>query len=138
MSEPVYLRVPPSGELLQIGARPVRVVVIAEAPCAPDWQRRVSEWLVRAGCLYMMAWGPDCSSWDDSVDIANLEEFNYGDIPEDRFVMTTWHTDEPLQDVFWFSKNNAYHPTVPLESTLLFHVSVEDKEREFLNMYAEA
>jgi hypothetical protein len=86
----------------------------------------------------MLAWGPDCSSWDDSVDEANLREFEYGDIPEDRFVMTTWHTNEELREVFWFSKNCASHPSVPLQRTVLFHISAEDRAREFLDLYAEA
>ncbi len=81
----------------------------------------------------MMAWGVNCSQWDDSVDMANIEEFNFGEIPEDRFIMTTWHTDAALAEVFWYSKNNAFHPTVKLKRTILLHICVEDKEREMLD-----
>src|SRR4051812_47720858 len=105
MSDVVHLRVPPGGELPPLSACPTRTVVIAETKCWLGWQEQASTWLLGAGCLYMMAWGPNCSSWDDSVDIANLEEFAYGEIPDDRFVMTTWHSNESLRDVFWFSKN---------------------------------
>jgi hypothetical protein len=138
MSDAMYLRVPPDGELPSLAPCPTRVVVIAETKCWAGWQAEVSAWLVRLGCLYMMAWGPECSSWDDSVDVANLEEFEYKDIPEDRFVMTTWHSDEPLGEVFWFSKNCATHPTVVLQRTVLFHISNQDRGLEFLNLYAEA
>lgn len=138
MSDVIYLRVPPEGELPSLSACPTRAVVIADAKCSPGWQDQVSEWLLRVGCLYMLAWGPDCSSWDDSVDEANLREFEYGHIPEDRFVMTTWHANEPLREVFWFSKNCASHPSVSLQRTVLFHISAEDRAREFLDLYAEA
>lgn len=117
---------------------PNRVVVIVEAEVTPEWQSLVSDWIVRSGCLYMMAWGANCSSWDDSVDIANLEEFKFGEIPEDRFIMTTWHSDESLAEVFWYAKNNALHPTAELEHTVLLHISARAREHELLAAYAEA
>ena len=68
-----------------------------------EWRQTVSEWLVDQGCLYMMAHGDECSLWDDSVDIANLEAFdwNFDDIPEDKHVTTTWHENESLEEVFF-------------------------------------
>jgi hypothetical protein len=116
---------------------PFRAIVIVEAIVSSEWQSLVSDWLVRSGCLYMMAWGANCSSWDDSVDMANIEQFDFDNIPEDRFVMTTWHANEPLDEVFWFSKNNAFHPTVKLKCTVLLHISVNNKETKFLKVYAE-
>ena len=115
-----------------------RVVVIADADVTPVWQASVSDWLVQSGCLYMMAWGNGCSSWDDSVDMANLQQFEFNDIPEDRFVMTTWHTDEPLKEVFWYCKNNAFHPTVEIVRTVLLHIASSPRKSELLRAYAEA
>jgi hypothetical protein len=86
----------------------------------------------------MMAWGEDCSSWDDSVDIANLKRFGYEDISENQFVMTTWHEDEPLEEVFWFSKNSSNHPTKLLKSDLLLHIAAEPRELQLLRAYADA
>jgi hypothetical protein len=86
----------------------------------------------------MMAWGTKCSTWDDSVDIANLEQFDFGEIPDDSFVITTWHADEPLNEVFWFSKNNAFHPTVDLKRTVLLHIAEVDREAELIKSYADA
>jgi hypothetical protein len=140
MSERVeYLCVMPGATLapptIQV---PIRTVVIVEAEVTPAWQELASNWLVKSGCLFMMAWGEKCSSWDDSVDIANLEAFNYAEIPEDKFIITTWHSNEPLTEVFRFSKNLAFHPKVTLESTLLFHISVQNKEHELLQAFLEA
>ena len=140
MSEPVaYLHLKPGSDLPErSGFEPVRMLVVVEAQVSPEWQTALSNWIVKSGCLYMMAWGVECGSWDDSVDMANLEEFEFGDIPEDRFVMTTWHADEPLAEVFWFSKNCAFHPTVEVRHTVLLHIAAESKEHELLAAYAEA
>jgi len=134
-----YLRIQPEFTLPDISAlSPFRSVVIVEDSVTVDWQSLVSAWLVKSGCLYMMAWGKKCSTWDDSVDHANLAEFSYRDIPEDRFVMTTWHAKEPLKEVFWFSKNCADHPVVELLNTLILHVSSYSREKELLSEYADA
>jgi hypothetical protein len=138
MSPPVYLHVEPGAELPQLAAQPSRFVIVADVPCDVQWQSRVSEWLIHAGCLYMMAWGANCGSWDTSVDEANLEAFGYGDIPDDRFVMTTWHERESLSDAFWFAKHNAYHPAVALERTVILHIADRENGDELLRAFAEA
>jgi hypothetical protein len=135
----LYVHVEPDGKLPALATEgPFRTVIVAEAEVSPEWQSEVSNWLVRSGCLYMVAWGTNCSSWDDSVDEANLEEFSYGDIPEDKFVMTTWHSDEPLSEALWFAKNNAFHPKVDLNHTVLLHIAAQGRERELLRAYVDA
>jgi hypothetical protein len=134
-----YLRIEPRAKLPDIAAaKPFRAVVAIEESVAVEWQIAVSEWLVASGCLYMMAWGTECSSWDDSVDAAALEESGYHDIPEKRFVMTTWHEKETLAEVFWYSKNCANHPKVDLPNTLLVHIGGQEREAEFLRSYEAA
>jgi hypothetical protein len=110
--------------------RPFKAVVIVEEEVTPAWRDLVSEKLVNAGCLYMMVWGHECSSWKLSVDIANLEVFEYKDIPEDQFVMTTSHTDEAIEEAFWYAQNLAFHSVVELNHTLILDISpVERGER---------
>ena len=134
-----YLQLKPESPLPDISAlRPFRSIVVIEEAVTPNWQLLVSSWLVKSGCLYMMAWGNECSTWDDSVDLANLEEFSYEDIPEDKFVITTWHEKESLTEAFWFSKNTACHPTVELPNTLLCHISTINREKELLLEFTEA
>lgn len=67
---------------------PFKAVVVIEAEVSKEWQANVSKWLVNSGCFYMMAWGKDCSSWDCSVDLANIDLYE-DEIPEDGFVITT-------------------------------------------------
>jgi hypothetical protein len=61
----------------------------------------------------MMAWGDECSRWDDSVDYANLAAF------------------KSLSEIFWFAEHCAYHSTIDLESTLILHRAVTQQRDEF-------
>ena len=139
IGDPKYLQLQPGSALPDIAAMsPFRAVVIVETSVVSEWQSLVSDWLVQSGCLYMMAWGINCSSWDDSVDAANNGQFNFGEIPENKFVMTTWHDKEPLADLLWFAKNSACHPSVDLDQILLLHISEKNSEDEVLRAYADA
>ena len=111
-----------------------RCIVIIEQDVAPEWRELVSHWLVKSGCVYMMAWGYECEAWDDSVDEAILIAFDYGEIPEDKFVMTTWHEDETLEDVFFFAKNAAF-ARPETSNFLLLHISEQSKEVEFKKLW---
>lgn len=134
-----YLHLPPGSPLPDIAhLSPYRAVVIIEAQVRADWQWKVSDWLVASGCLYMMAWGGDCTTWDDSVDIANLEAFDFEDVPDDRFVYTTWHNDQSLKDVFDFCKRHARHPVVELPRVVLVHIAAQGDEAGMLEVYADA
>jgi hypothetical protein len=134
-----YVHLPPEAHLPSIGeAGPFRAVLVLEQAVADDWQSRVSEWLVKSGCLYMMAWGVECSSWDDSVDWANLSVVGLEDIPDDQFVMTTWHDNEPLAETFWFAGFTAHHPTVPLEHVAIIDIGSTNRESEMLQAYEAA
>jgi hypothetical protein len=59
--------------------------------------------LLRAGCVYMCCWGPDCERVHDLFDRADMELR-----PDGPFAMSTWHRDEPLSDALWFLLFNAY------------------------------
>lgn len=134
----IYLHLNPESVLPEIAEAPTRTVVIVGVDVSPEWQALVSAWIIRSGCLYMMAWGIGCSSWDDSVDWANIDKYGDDPIPDDGFVATTWHTDEPLAEVFWFSKNCATHPVVDLERTMILDISTEDRGNQLLQAYAVA
>ncbi|MFD0727584.1 DUF7684 family protein [Lysobacter brunescens] len=136
---PHYLHLPPGSPLPDIGhLSPFRALVIIEAQVESGWQGKVSDWLVQSGCLYMMAWGHDCTTWDDSVDIANLEAFDYGDIPDECDVFTTWHADESLGEVFDFCKRHARHPVVDLPRVVLVHVALHSDATCMIEAYAAA
>jgi hypothetical protein len=130
-----YVHLRPGDILPELGALPAyKAVVVIEADVSQMWQWEVSRWLVSSGCRYMLAWGKECSSWDDSVDEANLEAFEYEEIPEDRFVMTTWHDDEDLSEVFWFAKHCAHHQAHDFQESVILHISEESRREELEEM----
>ena len=102
-----YLHLASGEDIPRAEARPFRAVLIAEQAVDDAWRHEVATWLVEGGCLYFVAWGESCEAWHDSVDWAVLERFDFGDIPDDRFVMTTWHENEPLSEALWFAGNCA-------------------------------
>lgn len=115
-----------------------KCVLVVEQEVSKEWQAKVSKWLCEAGCRYMMAWGKNCSSWDDSVDLANVIQFEGKSIPDEAVVRTTWHEDESLKEVFWFAKYAAHHESLDLKETIILHVSSEDKHRLFASEYSNA
>jgi hypothetical protein len=58
--------------------------------------------LVASGCRYAVCSGYQCSQWDDAVDFAFL--FSSPDLnpPDERFVMTSWHEKESIEEVAVF------------------------------------
>jgi hypothetical protein len=134
---PVYVQLPAGAEPPTLDPRPCRVVVIIEQDVSPEWQAQISKWIVTVGCLFMMAWGKDCASWDYSVDIANLEDHEWGNIPNSRFVMTTWHDSEPLEEVFWFCRFAAHHSEVELPTVMIVHIAETARCEEILEAYCK-
>lgn len=123
---------------MPVFSEPFRAVIVAETEVSAEWMSAVSEWLVMSGCLYAMSQGPQASQWDTAIDLANLKAHDFGDIPEHKFVMTTWHDDDPLEEVFWFCKNNAFHSTVDLSRTLILHIAARPAGATLLQCYDEA
>jgi hypothetical protein len=131
-----YIQLKPEQAMPDISAlKPFLAILVIDERVSQPWQDLVSRWLVRSGCIYMMACGLNCNAWDDSVDFANIEQFNYGEIPEDELVMTSCHEDETLNDVFYRAKNSAKHACVDFSNILILHISSENKEQEFLALY---
>ena len=138
LSPTIYVHLVPGSPLPDIAIESSRFVVVVEAEVSYEWQKHVSEWMVASGCLYMMAWGRECSSWDDSVDWANIDKFGDNPIPDDEFVFTTWHEDEPLKEVFWFSKTCAKHRSIDMVRTIVLDISAASRKVELLSLYEAA
>src|SRR5438105_8856178 len=139
METPRYLHLKPGDAPPRLeGVAPFKAVVVVDSDVTPEWQGQVSDWLVRSGCQYMMAWGHNCGDWDSSVDEASLAMFDYGEIPDDNFVMTTWHENESLQETFRFSERCAMHPSLELDRTCIVHISPEGGAADLLETFRAA
>lgn len=112
--------------------------MIAELPTSQSWRDDVASWIVQSGCLYFVAWGVECEAWHDAVDWTVLETFDFGDIPDDEFVMTTWHDKEPLVETLWFTSHSALHPNIDLQETLIMHIAHEEQGAAMLRLYNDS
>ncbi|HEX2763679.1 MAG TPA: hypothetical protein VHM92_07530 [Allosphingosinicella sp.] len=122
--EPAYFCISPEQPLPDIsGYRPFKAVLILERETPADWRSNVAAWLVAAGCRYAMTWGIDNEAWHDEIDDAVHVKFDWEEVPDDHFIMTTWH--ENLDETFWFAQFCAYfsYDDVELTNTLLVHVA---------------
>lgn len=133
--KPHYLHLRPDHEPPEFASCPFRAVIIADETVSETWLNQIAKWIVDKGCLYVVAWGVDCEAWHDSVDWASLEIFDYGEIPSDRFIMTTWHNNEPLSEALWFAGQCAFHPDVDLIETVILHISEEAHATRVLQLY---
>jgi hypothetical protein len=138
MEAPRYLHLRPGEAPPRLeGVAPFKAVVVVDSEVTPEWQAQVSDWLARSGCRYMLAWGRKCGDWHTSVDLASLAMFDYGEIPDDDFVMTTEHADESLQETSWFAAGCA-HPSLKLERTYVVHIAPESRPTELLKAFRAA
>jgi hypothetical protein len=132
----MYLN-PVSGSALATyhGKTPYMCIVITSSPTSVKWRNTLSEWLISTGCRYMMAWGEDCGQLHDAVDDANCAKFNYTDIPDQDFIMTTSHESEPLEEVFFFAKFCASQDGMPFEQLLILDVDHINREDELITLF---
>jgi len=134
-----YKQLNPGSGLPDIsGMKPFLAVLVIEDRAEPEWRDTVSKWLVKSGCKYMMAWGTDHTAWDESVDLANLAQFEGGEIPEDELVLATQHGDGSLEQFFAEAKTTAIQDCADFYHTLILHISWENREDEFKSLYSQA
>ena len=68
-----YLHLSPDQAPPQLSSGPFRAVIVSEEEVTQDWRNRIAEWLLKSGCLYVVAWGVECEGWHDTVDWTNLK-----------------------------------------------------------------
>ncbi len=136
--EPRYLHLRPENLPPAMATNPYLAVIIADVSVSDDWLHQIAKWIVEIGTLYVVVWGVDCEKWHDRVDWAVLELFDFNDIPDERFVMTTWHSNEPMSEAFWFAGNCATHPDVELSETIILHIAVETQCAALVQSYRDS
>ena len=71
------------------------------------------------GLVYLVAWGPDCERVHNLFDTIDAEEN-----PEtDTVIMTTWHSEESLEEALWFALFSAW-PAPPYDQDCSSTVAV--------------
>ena len=99
----------------------VTLLVVNDTTITPNEQAHTSDQLVGSSCRYAVCTGHQCSSWDDSIDMAFIESDPNFDPPDERFVMTTWHEDEPIEDLVEYLRwSTVFDDFVPKNFLVLF------------------
>lgn len=96
MSRPFSFVTPFGGEDFAL------LLVIAEPGVPNDERHAVTDKIVRLGCRYACCAGHQCSEWHDCIDYSYLYSDPGFSPPDEKFIMTTWHEDESLEDVAFF------------------------------------
>jgi len=119
--------------------KPFKCLILIDCKVGAGFRADLSRKIVDSVCLYAMAWGKECSLWDDSIEHAVVEKYE-GLIPDDRFVMTTWHEAEPLEDAMFFAKRVALlsYNDVPLATLLVFDIGQHERRSYVHNLYDQS
>jgi len=67
----------------------------------------IAQALLRAGAVYLCCYGPDCERVHDIID-EELLQSTLDQRDASSVVMTTWHSDDPLEDALLFFVFNSY------------------------------
>ncbi len=81
---------------------PYACLVYSTEYTTKEEMERVSNWIVSSGCRFAVCAGVECSQWHDAIDWAYISSDPNYSPPESRFVMTSWHEEESLEEVVWF------------------------------------
>jgi hypothetical protein len=100
--------------------------------------QQVSDWIISSGCRYAVCAGIKCSEWHDSIDWSYIaSDPNYSP-PDSRFIMTSWHTDESIEEVVWFWLVLTNYDDNIFENFLLLIIGdSEDIERKIMKAASE-
>ncbi len=115
----------------------LKVLIVIEKEMTGTQQLELARKLIGAQAFFVCAWGLQCERMHDVVDDVCveqevLEKRCADDVP---VVMTTWHSKENLEEAFWFFRELAEHPDVPITSALIFHVADVDKCQELIALH---
>ncbi len=89
----------PSEAVLPTVAEPFAAMLWSARTASAEEMSAVAARLIEAGCTYFVAGGEECEAWHDAADHAFLELNLGGEEYDRRFLMTTWHAGEPVDEV---------------------------------------
>lgn len=76
------------------------LLIVEDESITPEIQTQISSDIVLSNCRYFMCRGHQCSTWDDSVDFACIEQ--------DKDITTTWHENESLEETLFFLASHTF------------------------------
>ncbi len=108
----------------------VCILFVNDIEVLPDEQKSISSTLIKTGCKYAVCAGHECSSWDDSIEIASMERYPNFEVPDDQHIMATWHENESVDDIVWFGLNLTNFDTHEFKHYLILFVGPQPGLRQ--------
>ena len=97
------------------------MIWVVDTAVSEEDRARVTEQLVKQGCRYAVCAGHECEIWHDLIDWAFLETDTDFQPPNEKFVMTTWHEGESVEEVSeFFALNTSFDNFVAKNFLVLF------------------
>ena len=112
-----------------------RLILVSDTKSSYEWKKAVADVLVNSGCGFAVCWGVDCKEWHDAIDDANIDQFPEQDIPDQAFIMTSWHDDETINEALWFAKYCARSEHFDMRETVILHHGHIDRENELIELF---
>lgn len=113
-------------------------IIVGDLPFSNERRDEVAHWLCKENCRWMAAWGIDCSKWDDALDEAEIALWPDG-APDDKFIVTTWHNIESLDEVFWFiGTQTSTFDDRAITHFAIVHLSTDDNATQLMQRFAKA
>ena len=113
------------------------LLVISTGSITKEQRERIASDVVTSRCQYALTYGNDCQAWHDAIDLAGVDAGG----PEDRFLMTTWHDDEPIEDVVDFLWWNTSYDCFEAVRLAIVHIGsdarLEASVRERVSFHLE-
>ena len=129
--------------LLAFDGRPFPCLLFdAGGDWPPDARAHLARTLIALGCRYAVCAGRTCSRWEAEFDGAFIDLELTDSEREERFVMTTSHADEPLDDVAFFFVSSTGFRQHAFDDFLVLQRGPESPEadslRELVTSHAAA
>jgi hypothetical protein len=86
-----------------------------------DTIARVAKRLLVSGLIYVCVWGPNCKRVHDIFDDIRAGD---GSIESSFTLMSTWHSDEPLEEALWFFIECAFPLDTEMATTSHLAITV--------------
>lgn len=113
--------------LLQPPSKHIVLLIVADySQLSSDEIKRVARTLIDKGLVYILTWGLDCEKAHDAFDWANIDLQN--DTGTDFLIMSTWHSDEPLEEAIWDALFASAVTDDIWDETSILCVSIGNKE----------
>jgi hypothetical protein len=119
------------------GAEFVMLLVVCDSSTTTEEHAALSQQIVEEGCRYAVCTGHNCELWHDLIDESFIGSDPNFNPPNDRMLMTTWHENEPIEEVVEFFRWNTSFANFTARNFLIVFLGDDPKsEAEVLRAVA--